>query len=278
VPRPAVATIAVVLLIAACGARTSPASNGDGFTLSDGGDEQGTSGPCRIAGARVCGGGCPSLSDAECPGGCTAAHDRQSKEPLGVRLCWSDLKTGYGVDACDACRDGDVCIQRDRTRLVCAPESLCAGLWGRGATTGCRYADKTLYDGSALLASPSTCATKIIGGQCGGGCGPCAQIPTVLSGICTGRSATRSVGVCSYLSGGAPGDPRAIHTCAWQAGKWLRTCPSTITTGSGMQKATCLVFDAGIETMTVASLYGLCVPASVCSAIQLAGDTAKCLG
>ena len=177
---------------AGAGQSTGPAS---GSSSSSG---VGGATPCRAAdGVRLCGGAdqqCPALNPPVCPGfGCTPALDVDTfaDEPAGV--CWSDLPGG-GLTPCIACADGQVCVQRARDELFCTDPAVCQALYGLGATTACRYADKAAFDDEPLPDAPDAC--PVVAGSnalCGGGCGACGPIGY----ICTGRSPAHPLGVCA---------------------------------------------------------------------------------
>ena len=257
--KPLTAVVAAIAIAAGCGGRTGL---GGASTPSDASAESGPSGPCEIDGVRLCGGSCPALDNSQCPGrGCTTPQDSS------VGICWSDMSDGEGTDACNACRDGDACVQRDATDLVCAPFDLCAGLAARGNASACRYADKSPFSGSSLLSPGSTCPVDKPGTLCGGACGDC---PSWTLQRCTGRSASRPFGVCPRVIVENTFDPADVAACSVDtSGNAVVACPVPEMYDPPKGKpepAVCMVFAGGDEHD--ARAYGLCMPKSDCQTIN----------
>ena len=261
--------VALLFLCAACGARTE-LDDDDGAAGADAGDashDTGPSGPCEADGVRFCGGICPPLDPPTCPGTGCSASDRGSFSPLGEGVCWADLSGGEGVDACDACNDGDVCAERG-TNLVCVPFDVCAELYALGAVTACRYADKSLYDDEPLATPSGACPASRPGVLCGGDCGACPDWTETTR--CVGRSADRAFGICARAVGSE------LWTCGVDpSGAWSRPCPLTyIYDGpNGKDDLVCAVFDTD---SVAAGAYGLCEPKGACQAAYDASGGIHC--
>lgn len=242
----------------ACGGRTpllggfpDAAASTDGAT--DAPCEEGgpSGGPCAtLDGVRICGGvhNCPWLSPPICAGhGCTPAGDTDAD----AGVCWSDL-TDKGSRLCDACNDGEVCIFRDATTLVCAPPDLCQLVWNDGDTTSCRYADKSAYTNEPLPEPSGACPDNLGAPSprvlCGGACGDCGD-PNV---PCVGRSPGRPFGICPSLTyGPQPG----VATCSIAPSN-IRHCPNATDE--------CAVFQVDSANQTLADEHGLCLWGPYC--------------
>lgn len=218
--------------------------------------------PCASAdGVRLCGGSddCPWLVPPECPGfGCTHAPEVTSFAPSNAGVCWSDLAE---PEACVACFDGDVCLQRDAAQLLCVAPTVCEALWDLGATGVCRYADKSRYDHQHLPVPAGACpgGDATAGVVCGGDCPSC-----LLSGDafarCVGRSPHHPFGLCvaPFAYHGAD----AILVCSLDpTGAVVIACDSPY--------HYCGVFETPPEDAPAAQRYGVCVETGACVAAAL---------
>lgn len=230
----------LLTLLLGCGGRTlEEGSPGGGGSTSAGPPDPVA---CEAAGIRLCGGPCDPLGFEGCPGvGCTPVGDRVTGEALDVGVCWPDIPEWVNK-SCFACDEGEVCVHDALGGLYCVPTEVCSALWALGATTACRYADKSSFQNLPIADLP-----YCVGGSdvCGGDCGGC--FPNV---HCVGRSATQSFGVCMSNSLLAP--------CTKQD-------PSTCSIGM------CATFRVPEEDQAVADRFGGCVKKSVCASAQEAG-------
>jgi hypothetical protein len=258
----------VLAALAGCGARVVvDAATGGGPGGAGAGDASASSTAsaggfsphpeCAAAdGVRLCGGPqgqCPPLAAPECPGfGCTPAIDIASLTVSATGVCWADAPLGAAA-ACTACLDGQVCAQRYDDQLVCVPPEVCEALWDLGASSVCRYADKSAYDHQKLPSPEGPCPAEAPSTLCGGACGAC-----LASERCTGRSPGHPFGICVQINGNA--NPSPFWECSMdEGGKILTPCPFV--------KPICGVFDAAAGDLAAARRYGLCFD-----------DADRCLG
>ena len=220
--------------------------------------------PCASAdGVRLCGGdeGCAWLEPPECPGyGCTPARNRDTFAPADVGVCWADVEHAAGVP-CVGCPDGDVCLQRADDQLVCASVAVCEALWDLGATSVCRYADRSGYDHRPLPVPAGPCpgGEASVDKLCGGACGDCIQ-----PGFrCTGRFPDHPFGVCAYQEEEGGRDVAlAVHPCSLGAdGKVLLDCTDTL-----IDLTLCAVFGTPVVDQVAALRNGLCLTEGTCLA------------
>jgi hypothetical protein len=258
-------TLAGALLLAAtagCGARTSLLPEGSGGA-SAGGPEASSSSSgsgafpphpmCTSAeGVRLCGDGCPPLDTNACPGfGCTPALDLATEQPSSAGLCWSDLPD-QGVSPCNHCPDGSGCLERTPGLLICVPIGVCEALWDLGATTVCRYVDKSTYNHEPLPMPEGPCPVGVdqyafeVG--CGGECGPCDS-----QYVCSGRSPRHPFGSCepAVAAGGCGLRPDGSYAagCVWSS------------------HYVCGVYVDASEDEPSARLYGSCDEIEDCDAL-----------
>jgi hypothetical protein len=256
--------IAALVLFTCCSSveRTVPGSSGGADAAgSSGSTGSASSGSvleeCKAAdGTRVCGGpddACRWLEAPECPGyGCTPVMDRSTMQPTNVGVCWADLPD-KAADLCFACLEGELCAQRTPDQLVCVSQAACDAVWELGATSACRYSDKTDYTHEPIP-QPGFCPAGGEGKICGGTCGACEDYGAGKA-RCVGRSPLHPFGLCAldYLDG-FPG--------CWldEGGKLGQGCgPNDL----------CAVFDVAAGDQPIANRYGTCVLAKYC---EFAGD------
>lgn len=228
-----------------CGGRTDIDDQG-----SSAPDATVTSGPfeCEAEGIRFCGEHdlCPPFGFPECTGvGCTPAGDRSNQESLEIGVCWPDIPSWVN-SPCIACDDGEVCVHDDASGLFCVPFGVCAKLWELGATTACRYADKSAFTNAPLAVSLS--CPEPDNAFCGGACEPCP-----LEFPCVGRSATKPLGICVEAFGG-------IYQCS-------ASDPSPCSTTGDI----CALFRVDPADQPFADRFGVCVQSDVCAAASAAG-------
>ncbi|MFO0548137.1 MAG: hypothetical protein U0271_07100 [Polyangiaceae bacterium] len=238
------------LLLSGCGARDDLATGGAGGQTNSG--TQGGSASCEADGIRMCGANdCPPIGFDECPGiGCTPTGDRTSLEPLDVGVCWPDIPEWVN-HPCFACEADEVCVHDTLGGLFCAPFELCSALWDSGATTACRYADKSPFVNEPWAQSPY-CPHSELGTLCGGTCPPC-----VGDDPCVGRSAEQPFGVCvSQLT--------------------YAECSAT-NPGACLASQLCAVFAVDPDSQPVADRFGLCLHIENCRVAEAAG-LVHCLG
>jgi hypothetical protein len=202
-------------------------------------------------GTRVCGGSedaCPWIEAPECPGyGCTPVLDRTTLEPTQAGVCWADLRDN-ATDLCFACVDGELCAQRSTDQLVCVSSEVCDAVWDLGATSACRYSDKSTYNREPIPEANS-CPPGGHGKICGGTCGPCEDYKAG-DARCVGRSPRHPFGLCTldYLDG--------------FPGCWL---DDTGTLGQACgPNDLCAIFDVTPDDQPIANKYGTCVLAMNC--------------
>jgi hypothetical protein len=230
---------------------------------------------CSVDGIRICGGDCPWLDPPACPGyGCTPALNRVTFNQEIAGVCWADMGD---AELCQSCADGEVCVQRSTSQLLCTGIDVCNALIRLGAGDACRYADKSAYTGAALATPVGPCPSTTPGALCGGACGQC---PSWTYDHCTGRSFDRPWGVCPYLKlTGGTRQPDDVDSCAVDAsGRWVRPCelPTILNGPYPEEEARCLVFDVAPADMEAARAWGLCSPRSVCQAAAHAAGHIHC--
>jgi len=256
----------VVILAAAlagCG-RTSLDGQGVGgmWSGSQGstGSSAGAAGSlCDPAGIRVCHDPeCPVIP-GECPPlGCTPAANLETGAPEQAGVCWLDIPT-FLSEPCIACNDGEVCVHRSPTELICVPFAVCDSLAKLGAPTVCRYADKSPFTDAPPASGP--CPPGQSGILCDGGCGPCNDSPPLHLFRCVGRSATRPHGLCVET---ASGTPNLGFRCSYAPdGSPIQACPTKL-------GELCAVFSVGPPDDIVAQSFGICVPGTECVAAATA--------
>ena len=259
---------ALVIATSACGGRSIESDGGDAgaHPSTDAStafvDAAGVAACVSSEGVRICGGnaGCPWLDTTECPGGCTPPLDHDGTPQSAVGVCWTDA-ADKGAVSCAVCNDGEGCLQRTSDQLVCVPIGVCASLWSDGATTLCRYADKSSYDDRLLPPEPSSCPSNDSHAQifCGGACGGC---PLGDADRCIGRSPDHPVGICVDLFGaGDPENPSDIPTCSVSQNIG---CPAEDAT------AVCGVFAVARTDQIAAETDGVCIEAQECQAMEAA--------
>jgi hypothetical protein len=261
VSRAFTTTIASLALAAACGgARSDINDPGTGGidTSSDGGPLN----ACAPAGVRLCGAGCPELLEADaanevdvanvCPGyGCLRADSTTDFTPSAAGVCWADA-TADARYACGECPDGDVCLQKSTSELVCVPEDVCRALWLLGVRDVCRYADFAPYDDRPVPQSTSTCPLPpsphlLCGGQCGN-CDVGVQ--------CVGRSPDHPFGVCRNID---------IHLPTPQPSDFM-SCDECLASTPQYATWACAVFD-GSAPLSTREQGGFCLELGDCLAV-----------
>jgi hypothetical protein len=254
---------ALATVLTSCGARSSISGDGGAATgqtsASSSASTTGAGGPCTVDGIRLCKNPECTIPAGACPGlGCTPAADRETGMPEEAGVCWADVPN-FLTESCTACKDGEVCVHRSPTELFCVPFDVCDRLYKLGATTACRYADKTPFT-DAPLESGASCPLGMTNLLCGGACGACK---ITYPWACVGRSATRPFGVC--VSAFSVNQPPFL--CSYDA------------TGKPIQPCTlgwCAVFDNPAPDNVISQRFGVCMPGNDCVSASK-GTPLKCL-
>ena len=150
---------------------------------------------------------------------------------------------------------------RTEDQLVCVSPALCDTLWDLGATTVCRYADKSAYTHTPLppiTSEPCPGGSSSKGTLCAGDCGDCAG-PGLEDAICTGRSPSHPFGVCAILdwSGGTQ-QPLPLPCSIDVDGTMIQKC------GYDSWGLLCAVFQVPSEDEPAARRFGVCMEDTVC--------------
>jgi hypothetical protein len=249
-----------VVVVVACGGTERLPSHGADAAAGDDADASST--PCSAGGVRICGMGCPTLDTTSCPGGCQPVSTLSGGD-AGISVCWSDDPSADVL--CSVCSDGQACLQRTPSSLVCVPLDLCAHLWDIGVRDVCRYADKSTYDDEPL-ATPSGCPADATILVCGGTCTGCPDPGS--ANRCVGRSPNHPFGICPPDDGAAdPNDPSSIAVCSFTNDGYTVPC---VQPGSPDGPVSCAVFQTPASDESVARLYGLCIDQGLCT--QMATD------
>ena len=266
--------LAAALVMLGCAGRSDISGDGHlapdatGGEIQDGGfDTAADGGPldlCDPAGVHLCGEGCPWLATPDaatpadasgiCPGyGCLSPEDTLSFAPVAeAGVCWAESEATAKY-LCGTCNDGEVCVQRSPSELVCVAEDVCRALWTLGVRDVCRYADFRPYDGRALPEATASCPiiTGATGPQviCAATCPPCPN-----SERCVGRSPDHPFGLCNnQLLGLGDPQPSDFQTC----GACFASLPPTA-------DWVCAVFDTAPADEAAARAGGFCMPRKDC--------------
>ncbi len=264
-----VSGILALALVVACGARADISNEsipGSGLGAADAGFEVSTDGApldlCDPDGVRLCGDGCPDLITPDsstfdieagnvCLGyGCLPTKDIQHFTSQSAGVCWADAQS-IAKYPCGTCNDGEVCVQKSPSDLVCMPEDVCRALWTLGVRDVCRYADFHPYDGRPVATPAQACPFVAKDGPqrvCSGACPPCPGVER-----CVGRSPDHPFGLCrDDFVGGLEPQPSAFPPC--------KTCLATLPSDAGYG---CAVFD-GSDNAALAHAGGFCMPVKDC--------------
>jgi hypothetical protein len=252
----------VVGALVACGGSVAAGPTDAGSDSAADREDDATGGStCAPGGVRICApaAGCPAIPGSSCPGTGCVDVDTVDGGSTDDGVCWTDL-ADLGDVSCAACDDGQSCIRRAGV-FRCVPDDVCNAFWAIGIEDVCVYADKHVYNGSALPAAPTTCPVAAgRGALCGGACGACLGDEAQR---CIGRSPDHPVGVCAWLPAVSdPHDPSTIPTCSITGGSYDSACPAA---PAGL---VCGVFSAAAALdVALAKQYGLCMPIAMCQTI-----------
>jgi hypothetical protein len=254
--------LAVLVALWSCGGRVGGASApADGTVGPDGGSAPGSASPqsCVAGGVRLCGGACKWLDGATCPPSGCEAISGLGGETSAAGVCWSD--DPEATVSCATCADGDACLQRSSSALVCVPADVCYSLWREGYQNVCRYADKAAFDDRPLPVATG-CPAGAPPVVCGGDCPACGSS---LGTRCIGRSPDHPFGLCAELENDSnPADPGLLRTCSLVGNKYRVGCPWG--GSSSAPSYSCAVFRTGPADQAAAKAAGLCMRAEACQA------------